>query len=140
MQHKFKVGDKVKFEPRPHSDCGGSSLCRAADGIVYKVSPSTVYFGGENSGTYQASAGSCLSCLIKVKIEQNQNQPQEVVMNEVIAGLYEKTADAVVVHKWFGAWIGNSPGLALLLKLNKEAFLKEAQTLEAEQKAEEQVR
>ena len=147
MQHKFQVGDKVRFEPQ--EPCPrkfsfykpGTCNMGCISGVVCHVYDNgKVLFDSPTSGKQEsASPDCCLPCLHLVEFFE-QNQPQEVVMNEVIAGLYEKTADAVVVNKWFGALfsIPDSPVRrfdVLILTLNHKSFLAEAQRLEAEEKA-----
>jgi len=139
MEHKFKVGDKVR--------CEGTNRC----GECTWKQPSVIYCidsdihiqacGAREVKTWIANECLPLFRLVEsVDQPEIKTQPQEVMMNDVIAGLYEKTADAVVVNKWFGAWL-NEGNFAtrcasrLLLTLNGSYFLNEAYRLEAEEKA-----
>jgi hypothetical protein len=115
----------------------------ALGGVIYQVANNgRVLFDDPTSGIQEsASPDQCLPCLRLIESFE-QTQPKEVVMNEVIAGLYEKTADAVVVNKWFGKWLNRvgpddaaSPALNLLFKLHHKDFLAEALRLDAEEKA-----
>lgn len=60
-------------------------------------------------------------------------------MNKIIAQVYEKTADAVLVQKWFGSqFAGENIVNELVLTANKDEVLKRAQALEAESQAKQQ--
>ena len=74
-------------------------------------------------------------------VKQTNNIKGEDKMNKNIVNVYEKTADAVLVQKWFDngqehseASIDESFYDYLFLKDHKDEFLKEAKRLEAEAK------
>jgi hypothetical protein len=59
---------------------------------------------------------------------------KEKEMNKIIASVFEKTTEAVLVDKFFTHEIGQSFTNELVLKANKEAYLAEANRREEEQK------
>jgi hypothetical protein len=68
---------------------------------------------------------------------KTHKQPKEEVMNSMnkaVTDVYEKTADAILVNKYFGHSIPDSTWGKVLLQSNKEAVLKEAQAREEEEK------
>lgn len=71
------------------------------------------------------------------KPEKSINIPQkrEKEMNKVIAEVFEKTADAVLVEKHLGQFVNeNNPLDCIILRTNKEAVLAKAKEMEAEEK------
>ena len=56
-------------------------------------------------------------------------------MRKVISDVYEKTSDAVLVEKHFGANMLDNNVNSVIVSTLKDAFLKKAKELEAEENA-----
>ena len=85
--------------------------------------------------------------IMQEEILNDKNMKKEKEMNKIIAEMYPKTKDALLVDKWFGSittefshWAfntRNSTFVKVLLKGKEEDLLKAAQELEAESKKRE---
>lgn len=90
----------------------------------------TGWINASNSGTAGPVVGGSVQYKFgngSIKIEKKR-KPE---MNKTVMEMYTKTADAVLVDKWFGKAINESKLFPLLIAEKKSAILAEAKRLQA---------
>lgn len=131
MAHEFKIGDQVRFIPKP--TCEHKKTCvghRVDGGFVCAVNSLEVRKEGVDSVVFGTSnSHKCPDC-----VHPFDFQPKEVDVNEYILEVYDKTADAKIVIKWFGSSFDPKNRFqCIAFKSLSIEILAEARRLEAEE-------